>query len=198
MSQTATQTIDVMVGDMIALEQHFVELLETQIGEITVDHGETAMELSRCQDLLRDHVQALLKVRRAGNPWVGGRIAGAIKSAAVIAAALEASGVDLVRSQGLPKDLRESYSMASQAVIGYVMLYVTAVALDDELVSLMAIRHLRDQARLTAALVRLMPGAIIDSMKGDHYPVRGDLLPDIQCALGGVWQSGDVRMPQLA
>ena len=39
-SQTASQTIDGMVSDMMALELHFVELLAGQIGETNEHHSD--------------------------------------------------------------------------------------------------------------------------------------------------------------
>ena len=55
--------------------------------------------------------------------------ADAIKRAGSALLGLGAAAVDLVRNEGLPKNLRDDYTAFSLATIGYVMLYTTASAL---------------------------------------------------------------------
>jgi hypothetical protein len=183
---------------MLALEAHFAEALASQIRMLDDGHPLLARELSRCHHTVQDHVQALRKIRRAPEPGLSGTIAGAIKRAGAIAGAFETAGIDLVRIDKLPKDLRNNFASASLATIGYVMLYTTAVGLEDGLVALLAARHLKDYARVTMSMYHLMPGAVLELLTEDGLPARDDVLPMIRRALDSAWESATMVMPQPA
>lgn len=198
MSRTTSQAIDGYVSDMLALEEHVAEVLAAQIAQLGERHGDVASQLSRCHRTVQDHVQALRKVRRVGSPWMGGVIAGAIKRAAAIAAGLEASGIDLVRLERLPKALRDDYGAASLATIGYVTLYTAAVSLNDELVTMLAARHLKDYAGITQILYGLMPGAVLAFLQEDGLPARAEALSGVERALEAVREGAAKAVPQPA
>jgi hypothetical protein len=195
---TTTHAIDSAVSDMLALEAHFAEALASQLRTVDENQALLARELSRCHRTVQDHVQALRKIRRAPEPGLSGTIAGAIKRAGAIAGALESAGIDLVRIDRLPKDLRNNFASASLATIGYVALYTTAVALEDGLVALLASRHLKDYARITMSMYHLMPGAVLDFLTDDGLPARDDVLPMIRRALDSAWESATRIAPQPA
>ena len=103
----------------------------------------------------------------------------------------------LNRIGGTPR--RQNFAAASLATIGYVMLYATAVSLDDSLVSLLAARHLRDYTRIMTTISRLMPHAVLDYLRQDGLPVRDEMLPGIVQALEAAWEGAAARRaPQPA
>ncbi len=198
MARTETEAIDSYVSDMLSLEEHIAEVLGAQIHELGDKHPVVVTELGRCRSVVLNHIQALRKVRKVGDPHVTGRIAGAIKKAGALAAGLSAGALDLLRMERAPKALRDDYVAASLASIGYGMLYATAVSLNDEMVGFLAERHLRDYASMTMSLFRLMPGTVLESLRERGLAVRDEALPGIGRSLGEVRIPAADPMPQPA
>lgn len=188
MARTATDTIDSYVSDLLALEEHIAEALGAQIHELHDQVPALAGELNRFRSTVLDHIQALRKVRRVGEPHVSGRIAGAIRRAGALAAGIGAGTIDLLRLERGARALRDDYTAASLATMGYGMLYAAAVALNDDLVSFLAERHLRNYARITMGLFRQMPQAILQTLGEAGHAIRDEALSEIARALGTVWE----------
>lgn len=196
MSRNAIEAIDNYVSDMLALEEHIAEALGAQMHELSNKHAVLVAEISRCRSIVLDHIQALRKVRKVGEPHVGGMIAVAIKRAGALAAGIGAGAVELLRMERAPKALRDDYTAACLAAMGYGMLYATSVALDDEIVGFLAERHLRDYVKITMTLYRLMPSIVLDSLREGGLPVRLETLPEIGKALHSVWERSPEPVPQ--
>ena len=198
MSRNANEAIDSYVGDMLALEEHIAEALGAQMHELSDKHAVLVAEISRCRSMVLDHIQALRKVRKVGEPHVGGMIAGAIKRAGALAAGIGAGAIELLRMERAPKALRDDYTAACLATMGYGMLYATSVALDDEIVGFLAHRHIKDYVKITMTLYRLMPGIVLESLRETGLPVQLDTLPEIGTTLNAVWQRSGETVPQEA
>ena len=70
-------------------------------------------------------LRALAERRKAGG------ITETVKRAGAAVAGVAAGVIDLVRTEGLPKNLRDDYTAFSLATIGYAMLYTTAAGLGE-------------------------------------------------------------------
>src|SRR6185295_12839701 len=95
-----------------------------------------------------------LAERREG---AGQGVADALKRAGSAVLGVGAAAVDFVRSEKLPKDLRDDFTAVSMANIGYLMLYTTALSLDDREVAELAQRHLKDHTQCAVTLQNLIP-----------------------------------------
>ena len=108
---------------------------------------------------------------------------------------LGAAAIDLVRREGLPKNLRDDYTAFSLATIGYVMLYTTALGLDDREVAELARQHFTDYADAVTRLHNIVPAAVIRFLDEDGLPVRKDVLPEISRTIEEVWRSQSDQAP---
>jgi hypothetical protein len=96
--------------------------------------------------------------------------------------------IDLVRTEGLPKNLRDDYTALSLANIGYVMLHTTGLSLDDREVAELAQQGFTDYAEALTRLQRIIPPAVVSYFKQEGLPVRDDVVPKVLRALEDAWQ----------
>jgi hypothetical protein len=119
-----------------------------------------------------------------------------IKRAGSAVLGLGAAAIDLVRKEGLPKNLRDDYTAFSLATIGYVMLHTTALALDDREVAELARQHFSDYAEAVTRLHNVIPAAVVRYLKEDGLPVRENVLPEISRTIEEVWHTQSDRAPR--
>src|SRR5215211_7088326 len=115
--QKHAQTIADYVGDMVALESHIEEALDRQLTE-TQDDPEAREAVQRFHDLVKQHRDTLKGLQEQV-----GTAAGVI---------------DLVRTEGISKSLRDDYAAFSLAAISYSMLHTTSVGLGNPRVAELA------------------------------------------------------------
>jgi hypothetical protein len=157
------------------------------------DHPDVITELTGIHRKVEHHISdlKLLSERRsAGGP------ADLIKRAGSAVLGLGAAAVDLVRKEGLPKNLRDDYTAFSLATIGYVMLYTTGLSLGDREVAELARQHFTDYAESVTRLHNIVPAAVIRYLKEDGLPVQENVLPEISRAIEEVWQSQSDQAPR--
>jgi hypothetical protein len=109
-----------------------------------------------------------------------------------------AAAVDLVRNEGLPKNLRDDYTAFSLATIGYVMLHTTALSLEEQEVADLARQHFADYAQAVTLLHNVVPGAVLRFLREDGLPVRDDVLPEISRTIEETWHSQSDQAPKAA
>jgi ferritin-like metal-binding protein YciE len=158
------QTIADYVGDMVALESHIEEALDRQVAE-TQDDPEAHAAVQRFHDMVkahRDHLKALQDEvgSTAGNPVIAAGAALLGKAAGVI---------DLVRTEGISKALRDDYAAFSLAAISYSMLHTTALGLGNRQVAEVAERYLTDYAGAIERINEVMPGVVARELAKDGH-----------------------------
>jgi len=187
-----SEAINSYVTDMLALEDHIEKALRGQLEDLK-DHPDVITELTQIHHKVEHHISdlKLLSERRsAGGP------ADLIKRAGSAVLGLGAAAVDLVRKEGLPKNLRDDYTAFSLATIGYVMLYTTGLSLGDREVAELARQHFTDYAESVTRLHNIVPAAVIRYLKEDGLPVQENVLPEISRAIEEVWQSQSDQAPR--
>lgn len=196
MSRTRDEALDSYITDMLALEDHIEKALKGQITDFRDEHPQVVPHLETLHAKTRSHIAALnaLAETRGGNTGKSG-IAEAVKRAGATVAGLGAAVIDMLRSEKLPKDLRDDYTAVSLAAIGYVMLLTTARALDDARVADVAEQHLRSYAGSIMTLTQIIPGAVVTFLQQEALPARGDVVPDVVRTVVEAWQS---ESPSLA
>ncbi len=183
------------ISDMLALEKHISTALDGQVKDLQA-YPAVVSEIEGIQGIVKSHIaslESLLSQR-------GGDAESPLKKVGSALFGLGAAAVDLVRSEGLPKNLRDDYTACSLATIGYVMLHTTGLSLAERSVADLAHRHLRDYARVVMKLHNVIPSAVIKFLQEEGLPAREDSLPEIGRNIEGVWrdQSSDVPDVQEA
>ncbi len=183
----AREAIASYITDMLALEKHIEEALSGQIADLD-EHPDVVRQLKPIHAMCEAHIASLEQMaeQREGG---GQSIAGSVKKAASAILGMGAAGVDFIRSEKLPKDLRDDYTALSLACIGYVMLHTTAAALDDDAVAELAKRHLEGHAECVMTIHNMIPASVMAFLKDEGYSARTDRLGEINRTTQRVWDS---------
>jgi len=186
------EAINSYITDMLALEDHIEKALRGQLEDLR-DYPGVISELTGIHRKVEHHISDLkqLSERRSA-----GGAADLIKRAGSVVLGLGAAAVDLVRREGLPKNLRDDYTAFSLATIGYVMLHTTGLSLGDREVAELARQHFADYAEAVTRLHNIVPAAVIRYLKEDGLPVQENVLPEISRAIEEVWHSQSDQAPK--
>jgi ferritin-like metal-binding protein YciE len=188
------EAINSYITDMISLEEHIEKAVRGQLEDLE-DYPEVTRDLKQILRKVEQHVADLKNVsERRG----AGGATDAIKRAGSTLLGLGAAAVDLVRSEGLPKNLRDDYTAFSLATIGYVMLHTTALALQEREVAELARQHFADYAYAVTLLHNVIPGAVVRFLREEGLPVREDVLPEISRTIEETWHSQSDQAPRAA
>ena len=185
-SKDPIEALNSYVTDMLALEQHIKKAIDGQIEDLK-DYPAVTSELRSINGTIEGHIstlEGLAKNKGGKGP------ADLLKQAGSVVLGLGAAAVDLVRNEGLPKNLRDDYTACSLATIGYVMLHTTALSLGDRQVGDVAHRHLSDYARIVMNLHNIIPAATIKFLQEDGLPATDAALPEIARNIEEVWHQG--------
>jgi len=185
MTPSTQDVVASYVTDMLALEEHMQKAFAGQV---------TDMKTSRLASLLRDmiataehHAKSLREL--AERREQGGQgIAEVVKKAASSVLGIGAAAIDSMRSEKLPKDLRDDYTAMSLATVGYSMLYTTAVSLKDIKVAQLAHKHLEHYAAATMKLFHVIPASVVDFLVEEGHDVDTDTLTQVENSIESVWR----------
>jgi ferritin-like metal-binding protein YciE len=191
MSQTASrevsdkhqQTIADYVSDMAALESHIEEALDRQLTEVKDDPVALAA-VRDFHDMVKQHRDTL----KAMEGETGKTIGTPIKEAGAALIGKAAGIIDLVRTEGISKGLRDDYAAFSLAAISYSMLHTTATALGDGRVASLAERHLRGHADAIMRINEIMPEVVIRELKKDGHRADNAAVEATRQAVLRSWQ----------
>jgi hypothetical protein len=186
------EALNSYVTDMLSLEEHIEKALRGQAEDLK-DYPEVISQLKQIHRTVEHHISDLEQLSQQSNARTG---SDAIKRVGSALLGLGAAAVDLVRNEGLPKNLRDDYTAFSLATIGYVMLKTTALALDDREVADLAHQHFSDYAHAVTLLHNVVPGAVLRFLREEGLPVREDVLPEISRAIEEVWHSQSSLAPK--
>ena len=178
------QTIADYVGDMVALESHIEEALDRQLKE-TEDDPEAHAAVQRFHDMVKAHRDSLKALQdevgsTAGNPIIaaGSTLLG--KAAGVI---------DMVRTEGISKSLRDDYAAFSLAAISYSMLHTTALGLGNRKVADVAERYLTDYAGAIERINEVMPGVVARELAKDDHQTDPGAAKATNAMVAKAWRS---------
>ncbi len=160
------KTIADYVGDMAALESHIEEALDRQLNEVK-DDPIARVAVQEFHDTVKAHRDTL----KAMEGETGRTIGTPIKEAGAALLGKAAGIIDLLRTEGISKGLRDDYAAFSLAAISYSMLHTTATALGDSRVASLAEGHLRDHADAIMRINEIMPGVVLRELEKDGHRV---------------------------
>src|SRR5215211_2761497 len=122
------EAINHYVTDMLALEEHIEKAVKSQLRDLK-DYPNVLAALRPIHTTIEHHISDLRMVSERRN---AGGVAESLKREGAAVAGAAAGLIDLVRSEGLPKNLRDDHTAFNLANIGYVMLRTTALAVEDQ------------------------------------------------------------------
>jgi ferritin-like metal-binding protein YciE len=177
--------INSYITDMISLEDHIAKALKGQISDLK-DSPDLGAEIRQVHNLVEHHISDLRALAERRN---AGGITETVKRAGAAVAGVAAGVIDLVRTEGLPKNLRDDYTAFSLATISYAMLYTTAAGLGEREVADLAQQHLRDYAGAVTRLNTLVPASVIRYLREEGLPVQESVLPEVGRTIKAAWEA---------
>lgn len=178
------ETLGTYLGDMAALEKHILEAYERQLN-LTQNTLEAHQVVQQLVSSARRHIDALNQRGMAlGRPDKG--VTAAVKSAVSGLFGVAAGVIDHVRPESVSKALRDSYTAENLAIISYIMLQTTGLALNDPETATLAERHLQDHVSNAQAIANLMPSLVVKDLSDDP----GNVSPDAATQVTGNQQLG--------
>lgn len=185
MTRTKNEAINSYITDMLALEDHIEKAIRGQLADLK-DYPQVVTELRQIHRQIEHHISDL---RGLGDRRNAGGVVEAVKRAGSAVAGVAAGLIDLVRTEGLPKNLRDDYTAFSLATIGYVMLHTTALSLDDAEVAELAQQHFRDYAHATTRLHAIIPGAVVRFLQEAGLPARTEVVSQVLRTVEEGWNA---------
>lgn len=180
---TAAERLNSYITDMHALEVHIEKALSAQIRDLDQDEPEVATALTSAHATIVQHAERLDRLVASRDIDMGGMMAGGVKKIVSAVAGFGAAAVDLVRSEDLPKDLRDDFAAFSLATVGYAMLHASAVVLaDDAEVADLALAHRHDYVRMTTSLGALAPASVLRFLEKEGFAVSASHLDQVRTA----------------
>jgi hypothetical protein len=180
------KTINSYVTDMLALEEHILKAITAQKEDLKDEYPEISQHLAVATGIITGHISSLKLLDQEQD---GSAIGEAVKRAGTVVAGLGAAAVDLVRTEKLPKNLRDDYTAGSLAYVGYVMLLTTARAFNDNRVADLAEQHMSDWAQLNMSLSELIPAAVISFFRSQKLPVGNVDPAEINDSVRRMWET---------
>lgn len=195
MARDRNEALNSYITDMLALEEHIATALKGQITDLK-DDPEFVREIQTISRKVEHHIsdlKALVDRRDAGGP------ADIVKKVGSTVAGLAAGAIDLLRTEGLPKNLRDDYTAFSLATISYVMLHTTALALNEREVSDLARQHFIDYAQVVTRLNAVVPAAVVRLLQREGLSATDAVLTEVNRTVEEGWSRTDAsRLGQTA
>jgi ferritin-like metal-binding protein YciE len=177
------EALNSYITDMLALEEHIEKAIKGQIKDLK-DDPEFVREIQSINRTVEHHIsdlKALVDRRDAGGA------ADAIKKVGSNLAGLAAGAIDLLRTEGMPKNLRDDYAAFSLATISYVMLHTTALAMGNREVSDLARQHFLDYAQVVTRLNQVVPAAVVRQLQREGLAASDVVLNEVNRTVEEGW-----------
>ena len=184
--QKHEQTIADYVGDMVALESHIEEALDRQLTEVQ-DDREASAAVRGFHDTVKQHRDTLIALQED----IGSTPGNPIKAAGAALLGKAAGVIDLVRTEGISKSLRDDYAAFSLAAISYSMLYTTSRGLGNERVADLAERHLTDYAGAIERINEIMPGVVDRELAKDGHQTNSAAVGQTRSMVTKAWKTAE-------
>ena len=182
MARDKNEAINSYIGDMLALEDHIEKALKGQLTDLK-DYPDVVTELRQIHRQVEHHISDLRTLSDRRN---AAGVAQTVKRAGSAVAGAAAGLIDMVRSEGLPKNLRDDYTAFNLANIGYLMLHTTALALGDQEVADLGRQHFRDYADAILRFDTLVPASVIRYLQQEGLPAT-DVVSQVNRTVKEAW-----------
>lgn len=177
MARSQNEALNSYITDMLSLEEHMQRAVRAQLSDVERDHPSFLSPMRKLETTIETHIDALKRLKDQRDAGQG--LAEAVKRATSTVAGLGAAAIDSIRGEQLPKNLRDDYTALSHASVGYVMLHTTALAMSDQPVADLALRHLEDYVEMSSELQEVIPEAVVTMLQEEGVPATRDVLPKV-------------------
>jgi ferritin-like metal-binding protein YciE len=177
-------TVADYVGDMVALESHIEEALDRQLAEAKDDPVALAA-VQQFHDMVKSHRDTL----RGMEEQTGKTVGSPIKEAGAALIGKAAGVINLLRTEGISKALRDDYAAFSLAAISYSMLHTTATSLGDTRVATQAERYLDDYANALMKINEIMPEVVVRELQKDGHQAETSAVEATRKMVSRAWQT---------
>jgi ferritin-like metal-binding protein YciE len=184
-SNDTTSAVNSYVTDMLSLESHIEKAVRSQLQDLK-DYPEFTTLLRDFHRKIEHHISDLKELSDRRN---ASGATETIKRAGAAVAGVAAGIIDMIRTEGLPKNLRDDYTAFNLASIGYLMLYTTALSVGEHEVASLARQHYTDYAGVVMRLHQMVPASVVQYLQSEGLPARADVLPDINRTAEQVWEN---------
>jgi hypothetical protein len=178
------EAINSYITDMLALEDHIEKAVKGQLTDLK-EYPDVLAALRDIHAKVEHHTSDLRMLSDRRN---AGGVVESVKRAGSAVAGVAAGVIDLIRTEGLPKNLRDDYTAFNLANIGYVMLHTTALAAEDQEVADLAHQHFRDYTDAVMRLNSLIPAAVVRFLEQQGLPVRADIVSEVNQNVTRAWK----------
>jgi hypothetical protein len=178
------EAINSYITDMLALEDHIETAVKGQLTDLK-DYPDVLAELRQFHRKIEHHVSDLRMLSDRRN---AGGVVESVKRAGAAVAGAAAGVIDLIRTEGLPKNLRDDYTAFNLASIGYAMLHTTALALQDQEVAELAMQHYQDYTETILRLNHLVPAAVVRYLQLEGLPARDEAVQIANQHVQNAWK----------
>jgi hypothetical protein len=184
MARDRNEAVNSYVTDMLALEDHIEKAVKSQLTDLK-EYPDVLAALRQIHVKVEHHISDLRMLSDRRN---AGGVVESVKRAGSVVAGAAAGLIDLLRTEGLPKNLRDDYTAFNLANIGYVMLYTTALAYEDQEVADLAHQHFRDYTEAVLQLNNLIPAAVVRFLEQEDLTVRADIVSEVNENVAQAWK----------
>lgn len=179
----ARMTLHQYVSDMLALESNIEESLDAQVREVR-DHPGASALIQKFHDQVksqREAVRAQLASLQGlstsptamrGNAGTSDVIrmgSELLKTAVGVATGMAAGWINLARTQGTAKSLRDDYTAFNHAAVGYAMLLTTSRLFEFPPTAELAERHLAAYERAVDEIAGMIPEVVAWELRRDGH-----------------------------
>jgi hypothetical protein len=185
MARERIEAINSYITDMLGLEDHIEKAIRSQLEDLKA-YPEVVAELRQIHRKVERHISDL---RGLSDRRQAGGMVESVKRAGSAVLGAAAGLIDLLRTEGLPKNLRDDYTAVGLAHIGYVMLHTTGLSFDDREVAELAQQGFTDYAEALTRLQGIIPAAVVAYFKQEGLPAREEVPSQVRRTLEEVWQS---------
>lgn len=148
------------IAELCVLERCLIEALDVQQFEPGLRENPAAEDVvNRIRDVLHEHT-ANLDTLAASHPAIRNEL----RASGTAMAGLFVGFFCKMRARDVPTLLRNDWILLNLAAMSYTALHATALALGDEAVAGLALKHLRQFAPLVQEITRLMPALVVEDL----------------------------------
>jgi len=184
----AAPTINTYLSDMLALEQHHLQPLQSQASDGELSKFPAA---KACVDSAVPMVQSHINALEARLEALGGHAGVGAKTGIAAAAGAVAAAVNHVRKTEFSKDLRDDYTSFALASASYTMLHATALGMNDSETAALALRHLVDVASMVVDFADALPSVVLDELRMEGATVDPSVAATAKRNLDEAWKSAE-------
>ena len=161
MSERLSEDVQRHLSDMLAVDGHILEAIERQRQDERVrEHVDTNRVLIEIERVLGEHVRALESLADT----YGAKGQSTLKRAVTEALGFVAGLYDKMRDHTLSRMLRDDYAAISLAAMSYTALHAFGLAVREQRIADLALRHLHDYTGILIEISRVLPEVVVEEV----------------------------------